>query len=61
MRIEAERSITRATSRGRWTAWALAVTAGRNCCPQMVLKAPGRLLAVTVAATAVYGDPAVAG
>ena len=41
--MEPERSITRPTSRGRCTAWAVAETFGRNCEPKMVLKAPGKL------------------
>ena len=48
-------------SRGRWTAWAVAVTFGRNCDPKIVLNAAGKLFEVTVAATAVSGMPLVAG
>ena len=48
-------------SRGRCTAWAVAETFGRNCDPKIVLNAPGKLFEVTVAATAVYGTPLVAG
>ena len=61
MRIEPERSITRAMSRGRWTAWAVAETFGRNCVPKIVLNAAGKLFEVTVAETAVVGEPLVAG
>ena len=55
MRIEPERSITRAMSRGRWTAWAVAVDVREELVPKIVLNAPGKLFEVTVAATAVYG------
>ena len=61
MRIEPERSITSAMSRGRCTAWAVAVTFGRNCVFKIVLNAPGKLLEVIVAETAVSGAPVVGG
>ena len=38
-RIEPERSITRAMSRGRWAAWAVAVTFGRSDVPKILLNA----------------------
>ena len=53
MRIEPDRSITRATSRGRSTAWAAVVMVGRNCSPKTLLKALGKVSAVIVVATAV--------
>ena len=57
MRIEPERSITRAMSRGRWTAWAVAERFGRRFVPKTLLKADGELPVVTVAVTAVVGEP----
>ena len=60
-RIEPERSITRAMSRGRCTAWAVAETAGRNCVRNTLLNAPGRLLDVTVVDIAVVAEPVVGG
>ena len=61
MRIEPDRSITRAMSRGRWTACAVAESVGRICVPRIALKAAGELFDVTVAVTAVVGEPARAG
>ena len=61
MRIEPERSITRAMSRGRWTAWAVAERFGRKFVPKILLKTAGELLVVTVAVTAVVGEPLRAG
>ena len=61
MRMEPEQSITRAMSRGRWTATAVAEGFGRKDEPKMALKEPFRLLAVTVAETAVVGCPEVPG
>ncbi len=48
-------------SRGRCTAWAVAVTFGRNEAPKILLKALGLLLEVTEAVTAVVGTPLVPG
>ena len=48
-------------SRGRCTAWAVAVTLGRNCVFKIELNAPGKLFDVMVAATAVSGEPLVGG
>ena len=48
-------------SRGRWTAWAVAETVGRSCVPKTALKAAGELFVVTVAETAVVGEPVEGG